>query len=210
MKYELQLPSSALVEKFIPKERFYERSVVNTKIRDEFQNKVKRITWKYKLSEETIGVDRTEEVEEIQIFEVELKEKLIPTKVLNLINRLIPYPILFIFIFDDNFAYGVSLIDDKETYYFSEWDKEIDFEFNGLDLKRVYENIVSEFITKVEKKDQEFDKLIEIDKNIKSVEHEIEVLKSKIKNENQFNRKVELNRLLHNKEDEYRELQEKS
>lgn len=210
MKHELKLPSSAFVGKYIPKERFYERSVLNKKIRDEFQNKVKRVTWKYKLSEETIGIDKNEEVEEIQIFEIELKEKNIPSKVLNLINRLIPYPILFVFVFDDSFAYGVSLIDDKQTYYFSDWDIEIDFKFNGLDLKKVYENIVSEFITKIEKKDIEFDRLIEIDKNIKSVEHEIEVLKSKIKNENQFNRKVELNRLLHNKEDEYRELQEKS
>lgn len=210
MKYGLQLPSSALVGKFIPKERFYERSVVNTKIRDEFQNKVKRITWKCKLSEETIGIDKTEEVEEIQIFEIELKERVIPIKVLNLINKLIPYPILFIFVFDDSFAYGVSLIDDKQTYYFSEWDRKINFMFDGLDLRKVYENIVSEFITKVEKKDQEFDKLIEIDKKIKSLEQEIEVLKNKIKKERQFNRKVELNRLLHDKEDEYRELQEKS
>ena len=54
-----------------------------------------KIIWKYKLSKDTINILGTNNVEEIQIFEIELKSKIIPKNILQIIDKAIPYPILY-------------------------------------------------------------------------------------------------------------------
>ena len=94
---ELKLPGNAYVNKFIAKSKFYERATLSTKLQNEFIKKIQKITWKYKLADETIGIFKTENVTEIQIFEIELKEQIIPQNVLKVIDKSISYPILYIF-----------------------------------------------------------------------------------------------------------------
>ena len=89
------LPLNAKVNKFIPKNKFYEMTTVSTGVRKEFVDLIERITWIYKLSEDTIGASKTNKVEEIQIFEVLLKKKQLPKNAVRLITRNIAYPILF-------------------------------------------------------------------------------------------------------------------
>jgi hypothetical protein len=76
----MNLPDSTLVNKFIPKKKFYEKIVLSPKLQSEFINKIQKITWKYKLSQKSIGISETDKVTEIQIFEIELKEQVIPKK----------------------------------------------------------------------------------------------------------------------------------
>ena len=64
-----ELPKSCYVNKFIPKKVFYEKVGVSSNVKEEFINLVDRITWLYKLSEDTLGLTKTEEIEEIQINE---------------------------------------------------------------------------------------------------------------------------------------------
>jgi len=205
MDKQLNLPERALVDKFIAKERFYEKDLINSKLRFDFQEFVQKITWKYKLSERTIGVDKTKKIDEIQIFQIELKKKEVPINVVEIINKLIPYPILYVFVNQDSYCYGIRSVDGA-NYYLSAWDKDIDFNFEGLNLEKVYQNIVREFITKIDKEDKDFDKLIETDNRVKNLEAEIEKLKRKVRREKQFNRKVEINRLLNVKQEEYNKL----
>ena len=202
----LDLPKEALVDKFVPKRRFYEKALINTKLKKRFQQDVKRITWLYKLSEETMGIDSTEDVEEIQIFELELKNKKIPKKVLKVIDKSIPYPILYIFSYEDDYAYGISLKDERNKYYLSKWNGEKKFNFSGINLETVYQNLVKTFIDKVHKEEKKFDEIVTIDQKIKSLEKEVKVLKNKISRESQFNKKVELNKKLHKKQDKLKEL----
>ena len=206
MSYQFNLPNKAKVDKFVPKLRFYEQAAVNTRLKQSFQQVIKRITWKYKLSEETIGIDKTDVVEEIQIFEVELKQKQIPKKALTLIDKTIPYPILYVLIFEDNFVYGITLKETRESY-FSDWNEKLEFEFNGLNLEKVYQNLVKQFITKINTSpDQGFEHIIETDQQVKTLEREIQILENKIRREKQFNKKVELNQQLHQKQEAYQQL----
>ncbi|MBD3250147.1 MAG: DUF4391 family protein [Candidatus Pacebacteria bacterium] len=206
MNHQFNLPQSAIVNKFVPKLRFYEQAAVNTKLKQSFQQVINRITWKYKLAEETIGIDKTDTVEEIQIFAIELKKKQIPKKALQLINKTIPYPVLYIFVFEDDFAYGITL-KEKRTTYFSDWNKELEFDFNGLNLEKVYQNLVKQFITKIDTSpEQGFEHIIERDKQAKALEREIQILENKIRREKQFNKKVELNQQLHQKREAYQQL----
>lgn len=193
-----KLPRAAFVNKFIPKNKFYEKAALSAKLQKEFVDKLQKITWKYKLAESTVGITKTDKVIEIQIFEIELKEQVIPKNVLKIIDKAIPYQILYRFIYKENEAYGITLKEDKnaESYYFTEWNEKKIFDFTGIDLEKVYQKIVKTFIRSEVQTKSSFNEIIDTDNRIKALENEIDTLGSRISKEKQFNRKVELNKIL--------------
>lgn len=195
---ELKLPKETFVNKFIAKTKFYEKANLNAKLQKEFVDKIQKITWKYKLAESTVVIAKTEAVTEIQIFEIELKEQVIPKNVLKVIDKSIPYQILYRFVYEDNIAYGITLKADTnvENYYFSAWNADISFDFTGIDLEKVYQKLVKAFVRDEARQKASFGDVIELDKKIKVLEAEIAALESKISKEKQFNRKVEINKVL--------------
>ena len=193
-----KLPIDAFVNKFIAKTKFYEKVTLSSKLQKEFVDKIQKITWKYKLAESTIGITKTDTVTEIQIFEIELKEQVIPKKVLQIIDKTIPYQILYHFVFNESVAYGITLKENTsvESYYFSNWNEDILFDFTGIDLEKVYQKLVKAFIRNEAKTKSSFQEIIVGDKKIKTLESEIVALENKISKEKQFNRKVEINKIL--------------
>jgi len=198
MNYEFELPKETFVNKFVAKKKFYEKTALSSKLINDFTHKIQKITWLYKLSENTIGISKTDTVTEIEIFEIELKEQKIPENILKVIDKTIPYQILYKFSFKDSFAYGITLKENRviTNYYFSEWNEKIDFDFNGIDLEKVYQKLITAFIPDKNLNEDSFENIIDTDDKIKKLNKNIELLKSKIRKENQFNRKVELNKEL--------------
>ena len=207
---DFKLPENAFVNKFIPKTKFYEKASLSSKLQNEFISKIQRITWKYKLAEDTVGISKTDNVTEIQIFEIELKEQTIPKNVLKVIDKAIPYQILYQFVYKDNTAYGITLKEKTTThnYYFSEWNQSLDFDFLGIDLEKVYQKLIKAFITNEAKNKGDFDTIIDTDNKIKQLEKEIEALDNKIRKEQQFNRKVDLNKSLLEKQAQLQTIKE--
>lgn len=204
-----KLPKAAFVNKFIAKTKFYEKAALSAKLQKEFVDKIQKITWKYKLAESTIGITKTAKVTEIQIFEIELKEQVIPKNVLRIIDKAIPYQILYRFIYKENVAYAVTLKDRGiENYYFSGWNEDKSFDFTGIDLEKVYQKIIKVFITSEAKAKTSFNEIIDTDNKIKAIENEIGVLENKISNEKQFNRKVELNKILLDRKSRLKKIKE--
>lgn len=197
----IELPKRCLVNKFIPKKTFYEKLGVSTSIKDDFVNIVDKIIWLYKLSEDTLGIVKTKEVEEIEVFEISLKEKKIPKNVIRTITRGIPYKILFVIKYNSDICYGVKV----EDLYFSEWNEELDFNFDGLNLETIFENLVKTIIKETDN-NKEFSVLIDDKSRQEELSKKIEQIKSKIKQEKQFNKKVELNQQLRDLEGEMEEL----
>ena len=66
-------PKKAFFGKTIPKTKFYEHGNVSSKLKELFVKQVDQITWLYKLAPETINVQATKGVPEIQVFEIALK-----------------------------------------------------------------------------------------------------------------------------------------
>jgi len=203
----LHLPDSALVNRFIAKTKFYDKAAISSKLKDDFVNKIQKITWQYKLSENTLGINKTAAVTEIQIFEIELKEQLIPKNILALIDKVIPYQILYQFRFNEQFAYAITLkgLSDIEKsmptdYYFSEWNEPIQFDFTGTDLEQVYQKLIKAFIKNQTTQQNDFKAVIETDHKTKQLEKDISLLAKKISKEKQMNRKVDLNKTLLDKQ----------
>lgn len=197
---EFLLPEQAYLHKFIPKNKFFEKAVVSAKLKKDFTDKIQKITWKYKLAERTIGIPPTNNVEEIQIFEIQLKTQDIPKNILRIIDKSIPYPILYVFKHDEHTAYGMTLKGgNDQRYYFSPWDEKKTFSFTGINLERVYQGIVTSFIKDTSNTTKDFDVIVEKDKKKEMLEKEIAAIRNKIRGEKQFNKKVELNKALQNK-----------
>ncbi len=206
----LNLPKSAYVNKFIAKSKFYEKVALNSKLQKEFTDNIQRITWKYKLAEETIGISKTDTVTEIQIFEISLKEQVIPKNVLKIIDKTIPYQILYRFVHIESIAYGITLKENTkaENYYFSDWNEALAFDFSGISLEKVYQKLIKIFIRSEAGNKSDFKELIATDNRIKTLENEIKLLGSKINKEKQFNRKVEKNKILLEKKAQLEKIKE--
>ena len=186
-----QIPKECYVNKFIPKKVFYEKVGISSLVKEEFVNLVEKITWLHKLSPDTLGISKTDKVEEIQIFQIEIKEKRIPLNVIKTITKGVKYKILFVIKYNDNTCYCAK-IDD---IYFSEWNQNIEFNFNAINLEIIFENIVKSLINEKDNNKQ-FNDIINNRKYRLELEKKINTLKQKKKNEKQFNRKLELNKEL--------------
>ena len=197
----ITLPDRCKVNKFIPKKTFYEKIGVSTSIKDDFINNIDKITWLYKLSEDTLGISKSQDVEEIQIFEIILKEKVLPKKIIKIISKAIPYKILFILKYDKDYCYSIKVY----NIYFTEWNEDIEFNINGLTLETIYENIVKSII-KENNNTNTFDNIIENKSKVDELSKKIEQLTNKVNNEKQFNKKVELNLELQRLKKEMEEL----
>ena len=186
----IELPKECVVDKFIPKKIFYEKVSLSSNLKQEFVDKVDKIYWKYKISEDTLNISKTENVEEIEIFELTLKEKVNCQNIIKVITKNIQYHILFEIKYKDEIQYAIKYNDD---IYFTNWNEKIDFNFNGIDLNAVYENIIRS-VTNISEQNSNIDEELEKSKKLKELKKKIERLENKMKAEKQFNKKVELNK----------------
>ena len=185
----IELPSSCVVDKFIPKKTFYEKVNISNSVKDEFVEKLSKIYWRYKLSEDTINISKTDNVEEIEIFELELKEKYNTKNIIKVITKNIPYPILFYITYNNEFQYAIRYEDD---IFYTEWNNEEEFDFSAFNLEILYENIIRT-ITSIDISKNNLDAEIKKQNDIYKLEEEIRKLESRIRSEKQFNIKVQYN-----------------
>ncbi len=195
------LPKKCFVNKFIPKKTFYERVGFSSNIKDDFVNIIDKIIWLYKISPDTLGVNKTKQVEEIEIFELYLKIRVLPKTVIKIISKSIPYPVLFVIKYKDEVCYSIKADDN----FFTDWNEQINFNFKGINLEYIYEQIVK-VIIREEQNNNNFSEILIQKSKREELLKKIQILKKKIKTEKQFNKKVELNKLLGNLEKEMGEL----
>lgn len=185
----INLPKECKVDRFLPKKTFYEHVGITAKTKEEFVNDVEKLTWLYKMSEDTINVTKTKEVEEIEIFQIEMKNKIIPSNVIKAIVKGIPYKILFKLIYNNDYCYAIN---PKDNIYYTEWNEEIEISFEGLNLGSIYDRIIKQII-KEENNDNNIELILEEKAKVEELEKKINQLTQKVKSENQFDRKVALN-----------------
>lgn len=196
-----ELPKSTLVNRFYAKNKFYKNLMISNTTKEEFINDIDSITWMYKLAPDTIGINNSAETEEIEIFKIELKNKIIPKNVIKTICKGVPYKLLFILKYNNDLCYSVK-VDDV---YNSDWNEKINFNFNAITLDVLYQNIVKAIIKEVGN-NKDFETIISNKEEINELNKKIKNLRIKVNNEKQFNRRVEYNRELKKLENELEEL----
>ena len=198
----LNLPKECRVDRFLPKKTFYEHVGITSTTKKEFVDDVDKMTWLYKLSEDNIHVSKTKQVEEIEIFQIEMKNKIIPNNVIKAIVKGIPYKILFKITYEEDYCYAIK---PNENIYYTEWNEDINIDFEGLTLESIYDRIIKQIIKEETNQKSIEDILIDRAK-IDDLNKKINQLTQKVKSENQFDRKVALNCELNKLKKEMEEL----
>ena len=88
-------PKQAAFGRVLPKNKIYEHSGANTRLKELFVEQVEQIVWQYKLAPETINLPARPGVPEIQIFSIQLKSTELHEDVLRCIDGAVQFPIMF-------------------------------------------------------------------------------------------------------------------
>lgn len=196
------LPSRTKVGRVVPKNAFDEYT--NTKQKKLFTDCILRISWTHKLSADTVNLD-AKDIQEIQVFKVELKQKSDILKILEIINKSIPYHIVF-WVEHDQEAYistaskhphptndDVAVIDwIFTTDWFNKDNNCYAFNLKGS-LDATFKDLCVQLTGKPELGKQSLGSILKNQQEVHRLKTEISRLKSAISRSKQFNEKVDLN-----------------
>lgn len=197
-------PPKAAINRVVPKTKLYANTKPIKSIKDKFVSQIAEIIWRFKLSPETTNLAARDGYTEIQIFEIILKEQELSTELLAVIDKAIPYPIIFHLRYDgwekSVAAYKRPAADSSgawviEEYFATEWTEVATLAKPlpvALDMKSLYEQMIIAFIAIPPRNGEALGALVGRVRMIRKCRRELRVLEAKLDSEKQFNRKVEL------------------
>lgn len=209
------LPHTTKVNRVIPKNAF--DSYTTAKQKKLFTDLIARITWTHKISSDTVNLE-AKDIKEIQIFRVELKAKEDIQPVLDIIDKAIPYHIIFIVEHEYLIYLSTS---SKHPHPVNEDNAVVDWTFKTdwfipaenkytLQLKKTVDAVYHDFCIQLSGKPSMASKpiqdLIAYKKQASALEKEIARLRSGIANSKQFKDKVALNLKLKEAEEQLKGL----
>jgi uncharacterized protein DUF4391 len=198
-------PEQALFGRTLPKTKIYEHTKLTKTIRTKFINQIERIVWQYKLAPETINLASKKSAPEIELFVISLKTPEISPEVLRAIDNAIPFPIIYELIFGRRIKIAAAFKRTSEadsakwvTYFYfeSDWQqmhiarKPLPV---ALDIAGLYEQMLRELMGVPARKGETISQQVERVGLIRAKQYERALLEARLRNEKQFNRKVDLN-----------------
>lgn len=200
----LGLPASTEFNKRIPKQKFYDNLPVTPAIKKAFVDQIRTIYWRNKLAVSTLNLAAGDQVTEIEVFEIRLTGTDLDENVLRMIDRAIPYHILFLLEYDGQYRAAMGYKEAAagktafkvDRYYYTEWMDETDLPIHleGLNLDAVYENYIRQIAgdTLTGGDTTTLQQSIETQKRREQLEKQIAALEGKIRREKQPSKKFEL------------------
>lgn len=204
MENLLSYPQSTIVDKTVPKTMFYKFMEVNPRMKIRFVNDVSQICWLYKLSSSTLNVTDREEMKEIEIFVVTLKQQDCPTDLFTFIDTNMPHHIVFILKYEDSYMLLVNYKEWKDgthtqfkitKSFATTWmpmDK-LTLQIQGQSLPRIYDNFVAQISGIGEHKAGALSEIVELKKHIAAMESELQSLEKRMRKEPQYDVQVKMN-----------------
>ena len=188
----LGLPHSTEVNRRVAKEKLYQNAALAPQTREMIKDQIESVFWRNKLADSTMAISAGETAREIQIFEIQLRQRELDKRVLPAIAKAIPYKILFILVFGDE---AQVWIEASGTFYNTDWQPLGGFmlKFDGLNLDAVYENLARQISGGRLGTDGDIEEAVDRDKQRQRLERDIVALEKKLLREKQFNKQVELN-----------------
>ncbi len=200
-----ELPDSTLFNRRIPKLKFYQRAAITTQLKRVFTEQISLILWQNKLAPSTLNVAAGQTVTEIQVIRIKLNQRSLDADALALIEKEIPYHLLFLLEYADAVQAWISYKDETGALksgvtYHTEWipEEALPLKLDGLSMDALYENFVRQVAGSqlMAAPDAPLADVVVQTERRKKLLKEIAALEKKVRNEKQFNRQVELNREL--------------
>lgn len=211
-------PKQAVFGRTLPKNKIYEHSGANTRLKDLFVEQVEQIVWQYKLAPETINLPARPGVPELQIFSIQLKTSELNLDVLRCIDGAVQFPIIFELSFDGRTKVIAAYKRPNESdasrwvmsdYFMTAWlpsDCERTAMPLALDLGGLYEQMLHRLIPTPARPRESLADLVARVELVEAKHREVEKAASRLAKEKQFNRKVEINAHLRQLKKELEEL----
>lgn len=204
----ISYPRQANFGRNLPKNKIYEHSGANTRLKDLFVEQVEQITWQYKLAPETINLPAKPGVPEIQVFAILLKTPELHLDVLRCIDGAVQFPIVFELTFDGRTQVIAAYKRPNESdasrwvlsdYFATRWvpsDSQRAPMPLALDLSGLYEQMLHRLIPLPAREQEGLADLIARVEQVASKQREVDKMASRLAKEKQFNHKVEINATL--------------
>lgn len=201
----INYPKQAVFGRTLPKNKIYEHSGANTRLKDLFVEQVEQIVWQYKLAPETINLPARPGVPELQIFSIQLKTLELNMDVLRCIDGAVQFPVIFELSFDERTKVIAAYKRPNESdasrwvlsdYFATAWlpsDYERAAMPLALDLGGLYEQVLHRLIPLPARPQETLADLVSRVELVAAKQREVEKAASRLAKEKQFNRKVEIN-----------------
>ena len=198
-------PKQAVFGRTLPKNKIYEHSGANTRLKDLFVEQVEQIVWQYKLAPETINLPARPGVPELQVFSIQLKTSELNLDVLRCIDGAVQFPIIFELSFNGRTKVIAAYKRPNESdasrwvmsdYFTTAWlpsDYERAAMPLALDLGGLYELMLHRLIPTPARPQESLADFVARVELIAAKQREVEKAASRLAKEKQFNRKVEIN-----------------
>ena len=145
-------PKTTEFNRRIPKQKFYENLSVTPQIRRAFVEQIQGIWWANKIAPSTLNIEAGETVTEIEVFTVKLSAPSLDEAVLRLIDREIPYHIVFLLSYEDKVQAWTAYKEHSAgnaafkvgAYYHTDWmvEEALPLRIEGLTTDAIYESFV--------------------------------------------------------------------
>lgn len=202
----LGLPRTTEYGKRIPKKKFYDNLSISSDLKRVFAEQIAAIFWSNKISPDTLNVAAGDTVDEIEVFTIRLNQPSLDTRVLQQIDKQIPYHIIFVLKYKDRLQAWIGYKEAAASgsnafkvgrYYHTDWMREDDLHLSidGLNMDAVYESLVRQIAGDKLQTDsgESLKESVERDEKKKQLEKQIAALENKMRREKQLNRQMEMN-----------------
>lgn len=198
-------PSAAAFGRVLPKSKVYGYAKASKKLRQLFVDQVDQIVWAYKLAPETINLDATKAVAEIQIFRISLRTAELDECILRAIDKAVAFPIIFELNHSGKSKVTAAFKRPSEAdstkwvvseYFDSDWepgDREREALPSSLNLAKLYEQLLGELLPDCACVDGPIEVRVERVEAVRSKQREVNRIKARLAREKQFNKKVAIN-----------------
>jgi len=203
----LGLPHATEVNRRVAKDKIYANANLAPQAREMIKEQIDAIYWRNKLADSTVGIAAGEEIKEIQVFEIQLRQRELDKRVLPAIAKAIPYKILFMLVYNEE---AQAWIEAEGTFYNTDWQTHVGvgLKFEGLNLDAVYENLARQISGGRLGSDGDIGQAVGDDKRRQKLERDIATLEKRLVREKQFNKQVDMNGDLKRLRKELEELEE--
>lgn len=201
-----QYPAKSVLDRVVAKQRILAHVRATAKLRERLRDDVAQITWHTKLAHSTLNLPGTQEVPELQVFVITLKGDDLHRDVLRAIDRAIPFPLLFElhgtrgirvtaaykrpsqadpskWVMDDHYASSDWLPAETPRQPLP----------TAIDLKQLYQLLLRSLLPAPARQGETLPDQLERLRTLEALEKDADKLEKRLRNEKQFNRKVEIN-----------------
>ncbi len=186
----LGLPKATEMSKQLPKKAIYAKFQMNTAAKEKIDADISRITIVNEIAPNKVNIPAGDEVKNFFVLLVSLKRKEFDEKTIATLSKLIPQNILFILECGNESKLAIYHTKIMQTDWKPTEEQRI--ELQGLNLDKVWENIIKSLELGVWNEELSLDENLALHQKQDKLKKEIDKLEKQARNENQPKKKYEL------------------